>query len=173
MEQISAFSFESFLGAHIKGAVRSGYKPLHQIAQHIELINSQWHIKSEDKPMFTRSVKMIGNKKYFKKMKLKNTSLYAGELGDRNNNIVLTDNSIAIIKAIYSDNGETWIDVQRFRFQTNLFTYPIKSECVGVVRVKSLLDKTSLKFDQNYHCKVMLLPHDQNSYVAMSLSHTL
>ena len=39
LDKISAFSFESYLGAHIKGAVRAGFKPLIQIGDHVAHIN--------------------------------------------------------------------------------------------------------------------------------------
>ena len=40
LDKISAFSFESYLGSNIKSAVRSGFKPLIQIAKHVEDLNS-------------------------------------------------------------------------------------------------------------------------------------
>lgn len=41
LNNINAFKFESFLGSHIKGAVRSGYKPLVQISKHISHQNKK------------------------------------------------------------------------------------------------------------------------------------
>jgi hypothetical protein len=37
---VSCFPFESYLGVHVKGSVRGGFKPLNQIAVHIEKQNS-------------------------------------------------------------------------------------------------------------------------------------
>ena len=39
LRKISAFPFESYLGIHVKGAVRSGFKPLQQISHHINIFN--------------------------------------------------------------------------------------------------------------------------------------
>lgn len=41
LNTISAFPFESYSGSNVKGSVRSGYKPLHQIVEHITNKNEE------------------------------------------------------------------------------------------------------------------------------------
>ena len=40
LSNVSAFSFESYLGVHVKGAIRCGNKPFHQVGSHISRLNS-------------------------------------------------------------------------------------------------------------------------------------
>jgi len=40
LEKVSCFPFETYLGSHIKDAVRSGHKPLQQIYTHVGNLNS-------------------------------------------------------------------------------------------------------------------------------------
>lgn len=40
LENVSCFKYENYLGQHIKASVRAGFKPLHQISEHIDRMNS-------------------------------------------------------------------------------------------------------------------------------------
>jgi hypothetical protein len=170
LENISCFPFESYLGAHIKSPVRSGYKPLNQIAGHVLRKNNTFN-DEHFSIMYSNVLRETESEVFYKKLVLKLTKITAGELGDKDNTIQLIDGSIAIIKAIAVKSHKVHLDVHIFGKVKNLFKLPLKSKTVGIYKVKSLREElVRIDFNQ-YSCKLVLLPHG-NSFVAMKMIHT-
>ena len=165
LEVFSTFKFENYLGVHIKGAVKSGYKPLNQIVAHIMHTNDDVSKESNDFPRFI----MDRYKKCYCKIILKNgTSLTTGHLGSRNNGIQLEDGTLAIVKSILPSKK---LEIQCFSKSRTFFKEPMNSKIVGIFKV-SKLNKIKFISCHEISKKVMLLPY-KSSHVAISLLHSI
>ena len=105
--------------------------------------------------------------RYFSKNKMK---IHAGTVGSTDNTIMLTDGSVAVVCDIRGINEVTSIIVQKFKFQSDLFTEPIKSSSIGIVEVcepSSSYEEIAL---QDLYSKCVLLPF-KKGYVALTMVH--
>lgn len=171
LNNISAFPFESYLGSNIKGAVRSGYKPLHQICDHVA--NKNREITIQEKQFKVKTfLKNDAGTSYYKKICFGDVSICAGKIGDANNVIQLRDKSIAIISAIGADaNTNIIMLLQCFQKCDPLFCSPLNSTTVGLYKVSKLKAIEQRPFTE-YYCKMMLMPL-KDKYVAIQIIHTL
>jgi hypothetical protein len=121
LDKVSVFKFESYLGSQIKGAVRSGHKPLRQIASHISLINNNPNItcktevllKCERKPLAS-SEKSVGES--YKSLRIrKNLVIKRGSLGCRDNVVRLKNDKVAIVRDIVLNTVAEKVVVQIFK----------------------------------------------------------
>ena len=158
LNNISAFPFESYLGSNIKGAVRSGYKPLHQICDHVANKNSEIILIQDKQYEVKKILKQAEGISYYKKICFADVSLCAGKIGNANNVIQLTDMSIAIISAIGVDAKRNIIMLlQCFQKCEPLFRSPLNSTTVGLYKVSKLKTMEQRPLT-NYYCKMMMLP---------------
>lgn len=172
LQQISAFPFESYLGTHIKASVHSGYKPLHQIAQQILLDNSNILNETKTYPQLRQLDKSSSshNKKVYKKVAIEaGVAIGMGELGARNNAIILRDHSIAIVSSIFMTDS-IYLEVQKFGSVSDFFSSPLNSSSIGIYKVDKLLPSKCILPIHEYKRKLMLLPF-KSFYVALELLH--
>ena len=162
LEHISCYNFESYLGTHIKGAVRSGFKPLNQIITHVNNVNDKIE-SNETFPLFVRKHHHNSCKIYLNR----NSKIVPGSLGNRDNVVQLTDGSLAIVTDIQSMED---IEVQCFDKVNSFFKDPLDSKLVGIFRVSKLQAAKRIPF-QLIAAKMMLLPY-KSSYIALSLLHS-
>ena len=162
LENISCFSFENYLGSNIKGAVRSGYKPLNQIVSHVRNLNEKFTPRESFPKLIT--VQKLKSCKIYLDTKSK---IVPANVCSRDNAIQLHGGSVAIVTNIKSHED---IEVRLFQKQKSLFRDPIDSKLVGIYKVSKLnaVENISLKLIAK---KMMLLPH-KSSYVAISLLHS-
>jgi len=173
LNTISAFPFESYLGTNVKGSVRSGYKPLHQIVEHIT--NKNEEVTNCKPTEFKLQLKQLIMKdkaaSYFKQIVLNEICIRAGKVGDADNTIRLQDGSIVVVKSIRSDRSKVTLVVQKFVVQEPFFTSPLNSTAVGVYKVSKLDKEVQCSVD-DYNGKVMLLPV-KDGYTGILLLHSV
>ena len=174
LDKVSAFKFESFLGAHVKGAVLAGYKPIQQIARHLHLqnnlispaINLNITCQREKQPC----TDIICNGQSYLRVQYGATKLCRGVIGARDNAVLLKSDSVAIIRDIILTKKKIKLVIQSFLSHKPLFVSPIDSRHIGIYKVKNIQECCLVDFEQVF-CKAMLLPY-KNSYVAFKLPHT-
>ena len=164
LENISCFSFESYLGAHIKGSVRAGYKPLNQIVTHVSKVNHTIDQSKHTYPKFLKPKTEIGFTKLYLAGGIK---IIPGVLGSRDNAVILRNDSIAIVTKIISPKR---ICIQCFGKKTPYFRQPFSSDDVGIFKVSNLQPKLSITVELIRN-KVMMLPY-KKWYVAITLLHS-
>ena len=175
LENISAYPFENFLGNDIKGCLRAGYKPLSQIAKHVNKIN-----KNVDDPVAIEYPigKILINceheKEYYKKLSMKNTMLSIGRSPGRDNCILLVDRNIAIIQTIAKNKmtGVFSLGIRRYTYTAKLFNYPMPSDDLGIMVVDKLCDQQDIINLDSIEAKVALLPF-KSMFVGIVLLHSL
>jgi hypothetical protein len=173
LDKISCFKFESYLGKHIKGCLRGKFKPLEQIAKRVSSENSI-HKKIESsirygKPIIRKKINdsNIQGEKSFKSLKIGSNTLKSGDIGQRDNCVMLKDNKIAIIRNILEGD----IVVQVFKKVEDLFTYPVPSSEVGIFRCFNLSDRITLS-SKLVKSKVLLIPR-KKSCIAVKIIHDI
>lgn len=148
LNRISAFPFESFLGTHIKGAVRSGYKPLNQVAEHIiSSVNINFCSEPKEATISLKN-KFISNegKACFKCISFSFTSLKAEKFSQNDCYILLKNGQCGVIENIYKEEHIKLI-IRKFLKASNFFIVPLKSVDVGVyIRYLGLEISASLKY---------------------------
>jgi hypothetical protein len=175
LENISAFPFESYLGTHIKRSVRSGFKPLHQIARHVIAHNLvEVAPKLETYPVLMRKIKNVSNDdvQHFLKVTIKDKVVVGiGGLGSRDNNILFSDGTIGIVRSIFTEKNEknVFIKVQKFSWVSPFFENPINSTSIGIYKVDKLQPISTVPVS-DISFKMMLLPF-KNHFVAITLIH--
>ena len=171
LEHNSAFKYESFLGTHIKGAVRSGNNPLHQIASHIIIQNSVFH-EVETPVAFKKRLDCSHSQISMDCYKLLQTSSYTLKICNnsyKDSCIQLTDSSLCIIKAIHRKNDVVQLLVNKFQNVKPLFTKPVSSISIGVCVVSNLSNSCSPIFLTHVYSKMMILPWKKGSFVTIKL----
>ena len=181
LQNVSAFPFESFLGIHVKGAVRSGYKPLQQIHSHIHknnlniVRNDVQEKPSQKKKQCSCNIEGHCFKKYSVVRKKANYILKSKCDTDRiaDSCIQLKNGQICIIQGIHLIEDKTLIFVVKsFLHSNNLFKRPVKSCSVGIHKVRTLSEENQRVSLQDIFAKMIILPR-KNKYVAILLSHTV
>lgn len=173
LHNISAFSFESYLGSHIKGAVRSGFKPLIQVAQHVNKQNSLFAASSiiEKK---VKSVKcdhsLIGIclKKFNNdKMVVKPSNVSVNDCY-----IVLKSGQIGEIIAIHEINERIIFQINIFPLLQNFFLDPMPSSQIGIYKIDMLQQRKKFVVNSSdLQAKLFVVPFKKNTNVAIPLLH--
>jgi hypothetical protein len=163
LDNISCFKFESYLGAHIKGAVRGGFKPLQQIVHHAKYMNSKLN-DAHPSVQFDAS-KPIKKKEHelqaFKKLNINHAfSIQVQKEGFRNNVVLLKTGKIVRVNKIVKDKDEILLTVQPFINGKSLSKVPIKSKIIHRYKVNTLGNKEVIS-DELIQSKIMLLPLPQ------------
>lgn len=108
----------------------------------------------------------------YEQVSLKNKfTLKIGQLGCRDNTVILKDKSIAIVTNIRKKESNIIIEVRRFLCTKPFFKKPVKSDSVGIFQVSNLGPKQLIDIT-NVLGKMVLVPK-RNSYVAILMLHTL
>ena len=166
LEKISCFDFESFLG-RLKKCVRSGYKPLQQVAKFASKLNEEIICeKTNLKP----ECLFVEKDKTCKRIKVNNMVLTQGELGAKDNCVMLNSGQIGIISRIDISSDAFNFDIKLFKSRENFFTSPIPSKNIGILLVDELGECTSVSLDQIYS-KCAILPYKKR-WVCLKMIHS-
>ena len=179
LERVSCFQFESFLGNHIKGAVKSGYKPINQIASHIEYHN-KLKIEGLKKIGASGFVNKIKRAKFFRRFTTEKYTLKVEDSISRDNCIrrdssnhkhphIQSNGDVAIVKKIFCRHDTYYFLVQTFENRIPLFTAPLNSEDIGISKVHNLGPMKEIPFSSSIK-KIVLLPI-KFKYLAIDLLH--
>ena len=176
LDNVSAFKFESYLGTHIKGAVRAGYKPLQQIKRHIVNVNATFILKNNVEEFclhkaVKHSTEIVEGQAYKKLIYGDQFSVQRGELGARDNTVQLTNDDIAVVVDIIECNKMIQLVAQIFKKVTNLYKKPLESKHVATFVVSKIGNIVKITLC-NFKCKMLLLPY-RTKYVALVLPHTI
>lgn len=155
LDKVACFDFESFLGAYVKGKLTGRNMPLEQICRHISTQNEKI------------SCPVVHHAQTSKKVQKGNMVFKSGNLGIRDNCIMVKDGSIGTIKIV---TDQTLV-VAMFAHKTAFFLKPINSQIVGIHKVSNIMDDISITSDLIYS-KMLLVPKN-NYYVAITLLHTV
>ena len=173
LSKITAFPFESYLGAHIKGAVRAGFKPLQQIGSHICQINQSPSKPIENHALPTKIIKNCIHENIegicYKNLSIGNIIFKTDNAGSNDSYVLLPDNSICKIIAIHKH-----IDTLIFKFScfdkiSDLFKIPTASSNFGIYKFENHSHIIIKKFDVD-ECKfkkLFVLPFKKQSKVAI------
>ena len=176
LNKISAFGFESYLGANIKGAVRAGFKPLNQIGEHVSKLNCKYYV-----PKILNSMSSIKKKtcnhdlhgKCYKKICQNNMILKPNNISERDSYILLKNGSIGTVTAIHvNELNDILLQIDCYNTIEDLFDDPIPSSQVGIYKIKILNRiKTVTAPLSDVISKLFVLPYKTHSLIAMTLLH--
>lgn len=174
LSKISAFSFESYLGSHIKGAVRSGYKPLQQISKHVNKENAKSSIPLSTHPK--SSMKTNCTHEYpgqcFKKCVQNNIILRSSTCTKRDCYLLLKNGKVCEITGLHQLNMKVVIEIKVFSCVKNFFDYPIPSSQIGIYKIeKEKFASTDYITFADIHSKLFVLPFKSKYFIGMTLLH--
>lgn len=176
LENVSAFPFESFLGAQVKGSVRAGYKPLQQMAKHLNRRNLMPTQNLKPPTITSGKVKKCSHGQAggdcFKKVQ-SSTMLIRVKTDDnwKDSCIQNRDGDIGLVCGIHKLVEQVTVLLQVFVVKDNFFTTPVPSSTVGVHAVSQLGPCQWIKFEDIFS-KMILLPF-KKFYIAELLPHSV
>lgn len=170
---ISAFCFENYLGSHVKGAVRAGYKPLSQIASHISNLNKK-SIDKEKLPAYSFSKKISNcnhgiNGQCFKKIHVASITFKVESLGQNDCYVMLPSGEIGKIISIHKENESILLQLAIYKV-SNLFVSPIQSVDVGIFKLGYESPMTVHKINNvSVIEKMFVVPFRKNHKIAIKM----
>ena len=171
--QVSAFQYESYLGSQIKGSVRAGFKPLKQIAPHIDRLNS----KSSKLNLPDCNIKKSSQCEHsnfrgtcLKKVEFMSTVFRPDNGTSRDSFVRLKDGGIGKIAAIHQVDSQINLHVKLFRYVEKLFNDPVASTDIGVFKVHAYGSSQYVPMS-DVSSKLVVLPYKKDKLVAISLIH--
>lgn len=144
LNKITAFPFESFLGSNVKGSVRAGFKPLNQIAEHIERKNANIippHIVGPCVTIKNKKCKHNLHGNCFQKLVIDHITLRPSEFSLSDAHILLKNGNIAEIIGIHKEQNIVLI-VKTYQHCNNFFESPIESSLIGIYKLSSTIQNT-------------------------------
>lgn len=152
LNQITAFLFENYLGAYVKGRLSGRNKPLQQICRLV--LNENEKSFSIEPPKVDSNSKVLHNKTVFK----------TGLIGARDNGVLLKSGKLGVIRSIKDNNLS--IDVYR---KSSYFIHPVDLQLIGIFKLTDLIEQVIVQ-KNDIHSKVMILPRLCN-FIAITLLH--
>ena len=170
LNEISAFSFESYLGSEIKNAVRAGYKPLAQIAKHVNYTNSLLDNSSlEQYPDKTsKCTTYVNGGSCLKILKRKNFTLRVGY--DADCYIMLKSGCIGKVLSIKIIDGDSILKLKTCT-KTDFFKNPICSSQIGIFIIELSDEEIMVNSDQILS-KLLVLPF-KRKLISVPMLHSL
>lgn len=174
LNKISCFKYESFLGKHIKGCVKSGFKPVKQIANHIRNINASHvsSVKSNEKSN-TVSIKnktctSDENQNCFRKLHCESGFTFRIRSHKLKDSCVkLKDGRVGLISEIHKYGDSILLFIHIFSFLKDYFSEPCPSSSVGIYKAKDLFQSEWLSVS-SVQAKCFICPH-KNHYIVMEM----
>ena len=164
LENVSAFCFESYLGQHIKAAVRAPHHPAMQIAQHVLEINGDFSPENDPENEFKIDEIIQKQTAY---------GLKSNEKMSKDNCIKLVDGQIGFVTKLSIINGALHAVCKLFVNVLNFFEKPVVSSSVGIVKVNIHSLKDQIVNFNNIERKVMILPYNSHEYVSIAFLHCI
>ena len=162
--------FESYLGSDIKSAVRSGFKPLIQIAKHVENMNGKTEYCSTSlnfKKYFKSCPHENECKQCIKSLNLGHMTIKPASIAD--SFIMIQNKEIGKVQVIHEQQNVVSLEVQccsKFDFLKK----PVTSSSLGISKI-SLNEETIHSTTENIFCKIFVLPY-KNDLVAIPILHS-
>ena len=170
LENISAFPFESFLG-RIKNSVRSGFKPLNQVAKFVHLQNSLSPADEEsklgEKVTSSECIQDL-NVTIVKKLNVRNFTLTAK---GNDKFLLLKNGNYAIIVEIVNFGGHDVITIKELTQSIDFFSSPISSKKLGIAVVSEFGNNKTILPDEIFAKCVRL--RFKKKVVYLTLIHTM
>ena len=164
LNRVSCFKYESFLGKQIKGCVKSGFKPVQQIAKHINTLNHKTSICTSLSPS-TRNISITNTCSSntqgvcFKKLVSESGLTFrCNSYKLKDSCIKLADGRIGFITEIHKYDESVEVCVHFFSVVTDFFSSPCQSSSVGIYKVKNLSDHEWINYS-SIKSKCFVCPH--------------
>lgn len=174
LDRVSAFSFESYLGCNVKGAVRSGFKPLQQIGKHINRINHQPYVKIQNEPKFSKRRECCHELDgvCYSKVVTNNIILKPVTYSKKDCYVVLKTGHICEVITVHECNSEPLFQMHIFKNVDNFFTEPLLSTEIGIYKIEknNYSDKICV-LGSDIYSKLFVLPYKNNYLIAMIMIH--
>ena len=156
LENINAFKFESYLGVNIK-SVKSGYKPLMQIARHVDRKNTEAIKPKEEVQHKSKQPKHISRcGKVFKSVTTNKADAC----------VQLKTGEIGLIQ--YIENAG--IGVKLFNVVEDLFCIPVESSKAGIYKLNNLSNTINVVKISDIYNKLFYFPY-KNYNIGVTFLH--
>ena len=182
LDSISCFVFESYLGL-LKNIVKSGYRPLEQIANRVwysnDTVVDDYKKKNSFKAEFLSPLKSTvesSSEDIDACCHYRNARLSSGciiNVASIADSTVQYHEKIAKVVGIFkSAEGRNYFEVQKYKTVCNFFSRPIHSSKVGIFLVDELNKNCSLIEFNDVIKKCALFPY-KSKFVSITLNHAL
>ncbi|KYN08003.1 hypothetical protein ALC62_01012 [Cyphomyrmex costatus] len=174
LDQYSAFRYENFLKS-IKDTLKSGYMPLHQVANRDSERNTSIPIILEingqeiklSKKQTPRTEVLYGV--HYKRISIDNVVLHTGK---KDSCLLTTSNEVIILEDIICNENVISLLGRLFQQTNDFYTYPLASFVLDIVTVSQLSENTKIFSLSEIKAKCWLMP-DHDSFLCVPLLHTL
>lgn len=173
LDELSAFPFENFLGK-IKRCVRKPQSVLQQLARRVQegylspqvFQQKAYELKQPHKngPVVTS---MFG-KRQFQQVAM-TTFILKCSVGD---NCVRANDKVCVVRNIFEADNQVKLLVQEFGCVEPVFTNPIDSTVIGMLKVSMTKRKLFIVALTDIQLKYVLMPYSEKTWMAVPLMHT-
>ena len=172
LDNISSFAFENFLG-RLKKMIRKPNQPLQQAVRRLA---EQHQILSKDAE-YSESLVRISHcdgpvpHGYRAVTQYKQLNAMCGCVSiSEGNNCIEIDNEICLVRNILMHEGRVFLVCERFLERSSLFTFPLNSADIDILKVKRLSGHLDVVQCSSIKRKFVLLSHI-DCHVAIPLVH--
>ncbi|XP_071582262.1 uncharacterized protein [Temnothorax nylanderi] len=174
IDNFSAFRYENRLKS-MKDSLRSGYKPLQQIARRDLEKKKKIEIILDSKPnQFVLSLKhyiadeIIRGPQY-RKVTIGNVYF---KIGKKDSCFKTVNGSVVLLKNLVYRHRTLFFIGCKFKKQEDFYTYPLPSSELGIICVSQLEERRVAYPVSDVQCKCYLIPNRDN-FLCMPLLHTI
>lgn len=174
IDEFSAFRYENRLKS-IKDSLRSGYKPLQQVARRDLHTKKNIEIILNSKPdQFVLSLKhyiadeIIRGPQY-RKVSIGNVIF---RIGIKDPCFKISNGDVVLLKNLVHKHRTLFFIGCKFRKQEDFYTYPLPSSELGIICISQLQQEKIAYRLNDIQCKCYLIPNGDN-YLCIPLLHTI
>lgn len=174
MDDFSAFRYENRLKS-MKDSLKSGYKPLQQIARRDLEKKEKIQIILDFKPkQFVLSLKhyitdeIIPGPQY-RKVVIGNIVF---RVGTKDSYFKTSNDDVVLLKNLVYKHGTLFFVGCKFQKHEDFYMYPLPSSELGIICVSQLQERRIAYPLCDIQCKCYLIPNEDN-YLCMPLLHTI
>lgn len=175
LENFSSFRFENRLKS-IKSSLKSGYKPLQQVAlRDLERTKAvKIKLKAKEKTVYLSHRHEDAEEQlpgtYYQCLSIDNVVLRTGI----KDSCFCTTENVNILKNIVHQDRRIMLVCSKFQKMDNFYIYPLPSSRLGIVSVSEIDNERLVVQLQNIHAKCWLMPYfDNDSFLCVPLLHTM
>lgn len=177
LHQLSTFSFESYLGSQVKGAVRAGYRPLIQVCEHVTRQNFKVTGPKCPTKNIRKSKRVCNHDSTgtcLVKFQFLKTILKTKQASWKDSFVLTNAGVIGQVESMHDLNSHIDIELNAFLNVSDFFKYPLPSSQIGIYKIDVSNGKKFLKVAHTeiLH-KLFVLPYVDNIYVVIPLLHML
>lgn len=174
IDSFSAFPFENALKT-IKEALRSGYKPLHQIAkrdsENRNKINVNISEQNNSVKLFQKHVDLLETEEgdHFKKAEINGIVI---KIDMKNSCLMTQEGEVFVLQNIVRRNNSIILTGNMFQQKDDFYTYPLNSSTIGIMKVWNISEARQVFHLENIIAKCWLIEQD-DFFVSIPLLHTV